>query len=633
MPATPTPPPFLLRVLGLAPAGLRHGLRLALAAWLAFALATALGLPNAFWAAMPIWVVAQASRGLLIERGVWRVAGTLLGAAVGFALLRLLPDPVTSVLALATWVGLCGWGMHRVRGVLSYGVMLAGMTASVVMLPALIVPEHATVLALSRVACTLIGVLMVTLVTGLFTPPAPRRDYEAQWAALTREVTAQAGRPHDPARESELLAHLVRLEGQLPLMTAGTLSAHRSRPAIEALLRASIAVLAEWRRLGRRSADAAGRAGRDPVRTRLATALERLAAASRALAAARPDAEAATDRMPAPSPLPGLAAYHDRTRARYAGLLAGGATLAAALLGLLWPGPEGELMALGVCIFSMVLGSLPMPRAVAPKLLTGVAVGVALATAYRLLIQPYADSGLLPLLLTLAPFLMAGGLARASLRPGIALPALDANMCFMLASQAGMPVVGTAAILHGSLALMLAAALTAMVAWVLPEHPRRHAREAMAALNTGIAQLLAHRPPHGTGPDGWTAHGARHTLRLAAYWPHVDAGASSASGTPRGPLAWFNLGQAVQDLQHLAASETTSSPGARAAAQEALVRIQATLGQPAAATAAASHLQGLAEDLPQDESAARLLLQDGARILHEIAATGAPASSPPGTRP
>ena len=415
-------------------------------------------------------------------------------------------------------------------------------------------------------------------------------------------------------------------------MTAGTLSAHRSRPAIEALLRASVAVLAEWRRLGRRSADDAGRPDRDPVRARLATELERLAAASRALAAARSDAEATTGHLQAQGALPGLAAYHDRTRARYAGLLTGGATLVAALLGLLWPGPEGELMALGVCIFSMVLGSLPMPRAVAPKLLTGVAVGVALATAYRLLVQPYADSGLLPLLLTLVPFLIAGGLARASLRPGIALPALDANMCFMLASQAGMPVAGTAAILHGSLALMLAAALTAMVAWVLPEHPRRHAREAMAALNTGIGRLWASRPPP-AGSDDWTAYGARHTLRLAAYWSHVDAGGSSSPQTPGGPLAWFNLGLAVQDLQHLAASEATSSPLARAAAQAALARIQAAVGQPAAATAAASHLRGLAEDLPQDESAARLLLQDGARILHEIAATGAPASSPPGTRP
>lgn len=65
---------------GLDRVGFGHAFRLAVAAWLAFAIASVLHVKNAYWAAMPIWVVAQSSRGLLFERAVSRVVGTLAGA-------------------------------------------------------------------------------------------------------------------------------------------------------------------------------------------------------------------------------------------------------------------------------------------------------------------------------------------------------------------------------------------------------------------------------------------------------------------------------------------------------------------------------------------------------------------------
>lgn len=59
------------------------------AAQLALLAASALGLHHTHWAAMSVWLVAQPTRGLLLEKSILRVVGTLVGAAAGFALLAL----------------------------------------------------------------------------------------------------------------------------------------------------------------------------------------------------------------------------------------------------------------------------------------------------------------------------------------------------------------------------------------------------------------------------------------------------------------------------------------------------------------------------------------------------------------
>jgi hypothetical protein len=89
---------------------------------------------------------------------------------------------------------------------------------------------------------------------------------------------------------------------------------------------------------------------------------------------------------------------------------------------------------------------------------TGVAAGVLVALAYCFLLQPTVPR----LILSVRPFILVGGLARASSRT--AGPALDANMFFMLGSQAVLPAVtNRAVILNEAAALMLAAGLVTTV--------------------------------------------------------------------------------------------------------------------------------------------------------------------------
>jgi len=470
-------------MLGLDPTRRGLALRMAIAAILAFSIAALLDVHNAYWAAMPVWVVAQSSRGLLIERGVFRILGTLAGAAAGFALLDVTRDPVILLTALAAWVALMAGLTHVVAGVKSYGVMLAGMTTAVVLLPSLHAGEHLLPLAVARVECTLIGVLVVTLVTGWWTPGAGRQDFYLRVKRMAADADAFAALAiagkddaETKALEQQVLREIVDTDALARSMAAGSLEGYRRMRHTTALTAASLSLMAVARALRARLARGDSSIGDDALDTSRLAARRHIEQAGQAL----------HDGRPAAGGYPDIAPPRDWHKARKRGLIAGSATYAASMFGL-WSGwGAGELMALGVCIFSMVLGSLPTPRVVAPKLLVGVLAGVAAATFYRFVLQPHVD-GTASLIISVAPFILVGAWAR--LHPRTAMPALDANMCFMLGSQAGMPAAGAAEILGGSAALALAAVLVAVTLLVAPD-PRDARLRALAA---GLPKDLGRR--------------------------------------------------------------------------------------------------------------------------------------------
>ncbi|MFT4012201.1 MAG: FUSC family protein [Paracoccus sp. (in: a-proteobacteria)] len=171
------------------PWGLR-ALQLFAAAGISLALAVHLGLHNPFWAAMPVWVVAQPNRQDLVLRGLLRVLGTALGAALGYAALLFLPEAGPRLAVLALSLGAVAALAYWIGTAYSYGVLLAGITLAVVLVPAMDHPVDAAALAVDRIACTLIGVVAVTLITFAFTPrralPLPPRRAPSRRMAANR---------------------------------------------------------------------------------------------------------------------------------------------------------------------------------------------------------------------------------------------------------------------------------------------------------------------------------------------------------------------------------------------------------------------------------------------------------------
>ncbi len=604
-----------------------------MAAWLAFAIATLAGIPHAYWAAMPAWVVVQPLRGLLIERAIFRFIGTLIGAAAGLLALKLLPNPVAVILVLGVWVGLAAALVHVVRGVQSYGVMLAGMTAAIVILPTVLSPDGSFDLALARVACTLIGVVVVTVVLAVSTPRAERGAYDQTLRRIASEAVRWAARRLDGGAGGP--APLVPLAPALAAsttVTAGSIDGYRRYNGIIAELVAVVTVLARAATLGdrRRRGEAvavpaeavrsfAERLEADPPAGAMAaaaavTASDRdLGDGLSRLAVREVSAERAATAEPRRWSLfrAVLSPQRDTAVALESGLVVGLATTASALAGLAVPWHPAELAALGVCIFTMVMTSLPAPRRAALQTLAGVTTGLVFAVFYRFAIQPHVAS-VPELIASLAPFLLLGGLARVGKRT--AIPAIDANMCFLLVSQPVLGASGTAADILGGAAAFLAAALVVFgLMRLLPDRVALLAERTRRAIRRDLARLasaavLAHEGP--TRPFQWQL--GRLSLRLirAAGLPEADGDTL---------VATRRLGDALAAMR-----VHEGRPGADA---QAIGRAVAALSMTADVAHGAETLEALARGT-EDAEAAMLMRDAGAALAASGALTagfGAPA--------
>jgi uncharacterized membrane protein YccC len=546
-----------------------RALVLALSAWVAFAIATLVHAQNAYWAAMPVWVVAQASRGVLFERALLRVLGTLLGGAVGFAILHVPVHPYVQFALLGLWVALNGGLTHVLRGVHGYGALLAGVTAAIVVIPAVLAPGASLDLATARVECTLIGVVVTTVITGLATPRSPSQAFFAQIRDLSADAIVYAaqvlrrGATELGAEKRRILAEISEVEASARLILAGSFEGYRRLHEVDSLVVGTLAVMSAAVAFGSEDRAAAetlaqhldqsaerlrsepgappsggpALSGPPSLSSRLEGALARILEANASLS--RPLVAATV--WPFRRQLAVLAPHREWPQAGRTAVAAGAATFLAASLAH-WAGsPLVVQAAVGVCIFSLVLGSMALPQHIAPKLLAGVVGGAALAVFYRLVVQPVFPSP--PgLLLTLVPFLLLGGLLRA--HPRTAIAGVDFNMCFLLASQAGTTVAAsTMAVVGGSAALASAACLVAGNYILMPRSSVRQAEETAEVIRRDLLRMI--EPEPGAAIEDWRARGSRQILRLSL---HLGRAKDLGERWPKGILAVLNLGYAIEQL-------------------------------------------------------------------------------------
>jgi uncharacterized membrane protein YccC len=141
------------------------------AAMLALYIGFALGLPRPYWAMTTAYIVSQPLAGAVRSKAVYRLLGTLLGAAAAVAMVpNLVNAPVLLCLAMALWVGGCLTLSLLDRTPRSYVLMLAGYTAAIIGFPAVNQPGGIFEIAVSRVIEIGLGILCATLVHSLVFP-------------------------------------------------------------------------------------------------------------------------------------------------------------------------------------------------------------------------------------------------------------------------------------------------------------------------------------------------------------------------------------------------------------------------------------------------------------------------------
>lgn len=135
-------------------------------------------LERPYWALVSaVFLQMRPESGLVIEKGLCQILGTLVGGGAGIAILAyLMPYPALAIGCLALWLALNSAAsamVHRLNFI--YGFAMAGMTASLVVVLVMSDPAHADSQAVfevasARVSEIVVGALCATLVSLLLWP-------------------------------------------------------------------------------------------------------------------------------------------------------------------------------------------------------------------------------------------------------------------------------------------------------------------------------------------------------------------------------------------------------------------------------------------------------------------------------
>ncbi|WP_338771704.1 FUSC family protein [Massilia sp. METH4] len=137
------------------------------ALWLAFRL----GLDSPMTAMTTTFVLALPSSGMVLEKALYRLLGTIVGCTAALALVALFPQQAPPLFAgLALWIALCTAGAAMHRNQQSYSFVLAGYTAAMIIVPALDAPASVFALAITRTTEVGIGVLAAATVHDVLLP-------------------------------------------------------------------------------------------------------------------------------------------------------------------------------------------------------------------------------------------------------------------------------------------------------------------------------------------------------------------------------------------------------------------------------------------------------------------------------
>ncbi len=141
------------------------------AAMLALVIALWLDLPRPYWAMATVYITSQPLAGATSSKALYRVLGTLIGAAASVAIVPTFVNaPELLCLVIALWVGACLYLSLLDRTPRSYLFMLSGYTLALIGFPAVTDPAGIFDLAVARSEEITLGIICATVVSTLVLP-------------------------------------------------------------------------------------------------------------------------------------------------------------------------------------------------------------------------------------------------------------------------------------------------------------------------------------------------------------------------------------------------------------------------------------------------------------------------------
>jgi uncharacterized membrane protein YccC len=141
------------------------------AAVIAMYIAFSADLPRPYWAMASVYIASQPLSGATRSKAMYRLLGTVLGAAASVAIVPNFVDaPVLLCVALAAWVGCCLFLSLLDRTPRSYIFLLAGYSAAIIGFPSVTEAGQIFDTAIARVQEIGLGIICATMMHSLVFP-------------------------------------------------------------------------------------------------------------------------------------------------------------------------------------------------------------------------------------------------------------------------------------------------------------------------------------------------------------------------------------------------------------------------------------------------------------------------------
>ncbi|MHA6674783.1 FUSC family protein [Enterobacter mori] len=215
------------------------------AAMLAYYLALSIGLERPSWAIITVYIVSQTSVGASLNRSLYRLAGTVVGACATVLIVPTFANtPILCSVVLTGWIAFCLWLSLLERTPRAYAFVLAGYTASLIGFPAVSDPGGIFNVAIVRVQEIAIGILCAALIHRYVLPARVSDQFNAKLsqtlrAAGGRVADTLAGKPDAASGPLHLALALQFLQGishHIPYDFALSAPVRQARKAIHDLL-------------------------------------------------------------------------------------------------------------------------------------------------------------------------------------------------------------------------------------------------------------------------------------------------------------------------------------------------------------------------------------------------------------
>ena len=618
---------------------LAYTLRTMLAIGLALFVSFSLQLLSPLSSVVTVLIVANPNTGALVSKSLWRLFGTILGAAAAVGMFALFAQsPILFTLALSLCIALACVVSTLLRYFQAYGAVLAGYTIIIVASGSFADPQNIFIGAVSRVSSVSVGLLSTALVFLLTSLPRPMR-LEGAIEALVRDVAAGflAYRDHGPGQaatlpRAELLRRANALDEQIVYAGADSYAVRarmmrlrRGGAGLLGLLSALEPLHDRFRRHDP-GVDAARRAAHHTMRMLAGLApgglgaalppIESAAAAVRAIAAATTDPDALTvvlhehdlleQLAQAVGDLDGRGAGGTRLRllpfldwssALRNGVRGGLVTLLGGLFWYVTQWPSGPTLLSYLLPAACLLSTNPSASQASLSFAAGTLLAILASLAAQVFLLPQIDG--FPLLWGSLCLCLAPGIW-LQFHPRHGLRAFGYVVFFNAMVNVHNPITfDDIALLNTWEAFAIGVVCLVLVFRVLlPVEPRREAVRLAASLGRAVEQLARPRrrlflPSRASWPS-WQNRQMQKILRLAQRMGQVP-GLEPAEPL-RQAFAVVALGRVVLTLQALRAEPVLDENG-RAAALRALQAVRRLRRSPARAAAAIEAVSGTAETL------------------------------------